>query len=244
VSWANRNAWAPCIVEKKINGQYKYFYYFSAAQKIGVASSDNPTGPFTDLGQALIDTKPEGAKGGQNIDQDVFTDPQTGKSYLYWGNGFMAGAELNDDMMSIKKETIKLLKPDNTYREGTYVFFRNGKYYFMWSEDDTRSENYRVRYAISDSPLGDFTIPANNLVIAKDPSAGIYGTGHNAVLQIPGKDEWYIVYHRFNYPKGITMGDAAGYNREVCIDKLEFNADGTIKRTTPTHKGIEPVKVK
>lgn len=244
VSWANRNAWAPCIVEKKINGQYKYFYYFSAAQKIGVASSDNPTGPFTDLGQALIDFKIEGAKGGQNIDQDVFTDPLTGKSYLYWGNGFMAGAELNDDMMSIKKETIKLLKPDNTYREGTYVFFRNGKYYFMWSEDDTRSENYRVRYAISDSPLGDFTIPANNLVIAKDPSAGIYGTGHNAVLQIPGKDEWYIVYHRFNYPKGITMGDAAGYNREVCIDKLEFNADGTIKRTTPTHKGIEPVKVK
>ena len=129
-----------CIVEKKINGQYKYFYYFSAAQKIGVASSDNPTGPFKDLGQALIDTKPEGAKGGQNIDQDVFTDPQTGKSYLYWGNGFMAGAELNDDMMSIKKETIKLLKPDNTYREGTYVFFRNGKYYFMWSEDDTQGQ--------------------------------------------------------------------------------------------------------
>jgi UDP-N-acetyl-D-mannosaminuronic acid transferase (WecB/TagA/CpsF family) len=59
-----------------------------------------------------------------------------------------------------------------------------------------------------------------------------------------GKDERYIVYHRFNYPKGIGMGDAAGYNREVCIDKLEFNADGTIKRTTPTHKGIEPVKVK
>lgn len=156
----------------------------------------------------------------------------------------MAGAELNDDMVSLKKETITLLKPDKTFREGTYVFFRNGKYYFMWSEDDTRSENYKVRYAISDSPLGTFTIPENNLVIAKDASAGIFGTGHNAVLQIPGKDEWYIVYHRFNYPKGITMGDAAGFNREVCIDKLEFNADGTIRQTIPTHRGTDPVILK
>lgn len=242
VSWANRNAWAPCIVEKKINGQYKYFYYFSAAQKVGVAVSDNPTGPFVDLGKPLIDKNPAGVNGGQVIDQDVFTDPITGKSYIYWGNGYMAGAELNDDMTSIKQETLTILKPDRTYREGTYVFYRKGIYYFMWSEDDTRSENYRVRYATSDSPLGAFSIPKNNLVIAKDKDAGIYGTGHNAVLQIPGKDEWYIVYHRFNYPKGIGMGDAAGYNREVCIDKMEFNDDGSIKQTIPTHKGIEAIK--
>jgi len=243
VTWANRNAWAPCIVEKKVDGKYKYFYYFTAAQKIGVAVSDNPTGPFIDLGKPLIDARPEGITRGQVIDQDVFTDPQTGKSYLYWGNGFMAGAELNEDMTSIKQETLTILKPDNTFREGTYVFYRKGVYYFMWSEDDTRSENYRVRYATSTSPLGAFTISKNNLVIAKDPKAGIYGTGHNSVLQIPGKDEWYLVYHRFNYPKGITQGDAAGYNREVCIDKMEFNADGSIKQVIPTHKGIEPVKL-
>jgi len=243
VTWANRNAWAPCIVEKKINGQYKYFYYFTAAQKVGVAVSDNPTGPFVDLGKPLIAERPKGVNG-QVIDQDVFTDPVSGKSYLYWGNGFMAGAELNEDMTSLKEETLTMLKPDRTYREGTYVFYRKGVYYFMWSEDDTRSPNYRVRYATSNSPLGAFTIPANNLVITKDEKAGIFGTGHNSVLQIPGKDEWYIVYHRFNYPKGITMGDAAGYNREVCIDKLEFNADGSIKQTIPTHKGIDPVKLK
>jgi hypothetical protein len=92
VSWANRNAWAPCIVEKKIDGQYKYFYYFTAAQKIGVAVADHPTGPFTDSGKPLINWKPKGVKGGQEIDPDVFTDPKTGKSYLYWGNGYMAGA--------------------------------------------------------------------------------------------------------------------------------------------------------
>ena len=53
VSWANRNAWAPCIEEKKIDGKYKYFYYFTAAQKIGVAVADDPAGPFTDSGKAL-----------------------------------------------------------------------------------------------------------------------------------------------------------------------------------------------
>ena len=69
----------------------------------------------------------------------------------------------------------------------------------------------------------------------------IYATGHNSVVQIPGKDEWYLVYHRFTRPKGITMGSTAGFSREVCIDKLEFNADGSIKMVIPTLHGIEPV---
>ena len=242
VSWAKRNAWAPCIIEKKVNGRYKYFYYFTAAQKIGVAVADDPAGPFTDMGKALIDKKPEGVKGGQEIDPEVFTDPQTGKSYLYWGNGYMAVAELNEDMISLKQGTLSTIKVDRTFREGTTVFYRNGIYYFLWSEDDTRSENYRVRYGTSNSPMGPIKIDENNLVIAKDPAAGIYGTGHNSIIQIPGTDEWYIVYHRFNYPQGITMGSAAGFNREVCIDKMEFNADGTIKQVVPTHAGIKPLQ--
>jgi len=241
VSWANRNAWAPCIVEKKIKGKYQYFYYFTAAQKIGVAVSDNPTGPFKDSGKALVATKPEGAKGGQEIDPDVFTDTKTGKSYLYWGNGYMAVAELNDDMISFKGD-IKLIKVDKTFREGTYIIYRKGTYYLMWSEDDTRSPNYKVRYGTSKSPLGPIEIPENNIVIQGIPDQGIYATGHNSVLQIPNKDEWYITYHRFSYPTGIKMGRAGGFHREVCIDKLEFNPDGTIKQVTPTHTGIQPIK--
>jgi arabinoxylan arabinofuranohydrolase len=241
VSWANRNAWAPCIVEKKIDGQFKYFYYFSAAQKIGVAVADNPTGPFLDSGKPLVDKHPEGVTDGQQIDPDVFTDPKTNKSYLYWGNGYLAGAGLSNDMTSLKTETTKIMTPDATFREGTYVFYREGVYYFMWSEGDTRSQDYRVRYGTSDSPLGKISIPENNIVIAKDKETGIFGTGHNSILQIPGKDEWYIVYHRFNFPNGINMGDAAGFNREVCIDKLEFNKDGSIKQVRPTHQGINEV---
>ena len=242
VSWGKKNAWAPCIVEKKMKGKYKYFYYFTADKKIGVAVSDYPTGPFVDSGKPLIDSKPDGVKGGQVIDQDVFTDPKTGKTYLYWGNGFMAAAELNVDMISIKANTLTLLTPKKTFREGTYVFYRKGLYYFLWSENDTRSEDYRVRYGTSKSPLGPIKVPVDNIVIAKNAAQGIYGTGHNSILQIPGKDEWYIVYHRFFYPDGIKMGKAAGYNREVCIDKMTFNADGSIIQVIPTHEGVKGLK--
>ena len=235
VEWADRNAWAPDIIEKKIGkDKYKYYYYFTAAQKVGVAVADDPTGPFVDSGKALVASKPEGVRGGQEIDPNAFYDPVSKKDYLYWGNGYLAVAEFKKDMVSIKPKSVKVITPDRTFREGVYVVYRKGTYYFLWSENDTRSEDYRVRYGTSKSPLGPIEIPANNLILEKDPSKGIYGTGHNSVLQIPGTDEWRIVYHRFNRPNGIKMGEAAGYHREVSIDKLEFNEDGSIKKVIPT----------
>lgn len=240
VEWADRHAWAPTITEKKVNGKYRYFYYFTAAQKIGVAVADDPAGPFKDSGKPLVDFKPEGISGGQEIDPAVFQDPKSGKSYLYWGNGYLAVAELNKDMISIKPNTVKVLTPsDQTFREGVFVIYRNGTYYFLWSEDDTRSPNYRVRYGTAKSPNGPIEIPENNLILARDDEKGIYGTGHNSVIQVPGKDEWYIVYHRFSYPDGIEMGEAAGYNREVAIDRMYFDQQGRIVPVVPTHEGVE-----
>lgn len=131
VSWAHNNAWAPCVIEKKTGNSYKYYYYYCADKKIGVATADSPTGPFTDSGRPIVADRPKGTSGGQQIDPSVFTDPETGKSYLYWGNGYMAVAELNDDMITLKPETTKLITPSASFREGAYVFYRNGKYYFM-----------------------------------------------------------------------------------------------------------------
>lgn len=243
VKWADSRAWAPCIIEKKIGGEYRYFYYFCGEAKIGVAMAEDPAGPFRDLGKPLIDSLPAGAGGGQQIDPDVFHDPVSGKDYLYWGNGYMAVAELNSNMASIKKSSIKVMTPDRTFREGIHVFLRNGVYYFLWSEDDTRSPNYRVRYAVAKSPMGPLTIPENNIVVEKKSEDGIYCTGHNSTIQVPGRDEWYIVYHRFTYPEGISMPDGSGgFHREVCIDKMEFNEAGHIIQVTPTHQGIAPVK--
>ncbi|MCH7400992.1 family 43 glycosylhydrolase [Belliella kenyensis] len=238
VSWSDMHAWAPTMLEVKRGDDYEYFYYFTASQKIGVATSNSPSGPFLDMGKPLVDSKPEGVRGGQEIDPDIFEDPQSGKTFLYWGNGYLAAVPLNDDLMSYDKKQVKVMTPDESFREGVEVFFRKGKYYFLWSEDDTRSENYRVRYAISDSPLGPLEIPENNLILKKNPKLGIYGTGHNSVINVHGTDDWMIVYHRFNRPKGINMGGAAGFHREVCIDKMEFDEAGYIKVIEPTLEGV------
>ena len=86
VKWSDGNAWAPCIIEKKMDGKYKYFFYFSGntpnGKAIGVATADHPCGPFTDAGHPIIDRRPEGQKHGQQIDVDVFEDPVSGISYL------------------------------------------------------------------------------------------------------------------------------------------------------------------
>ena len=240
-AWADGNAWAPCIIEKKIKGRYKYFFYYSGNSKdgkgkqIGVATGDTPTGPFKDSGKPMITDSPVGH--GQQIDVDVFTDPVSGKSYLYWGNGYMAGAELNKDMMSIKKNTLTVMTPqggtlqDYAYREAPYVFYRNGIYYFMWSVDDTGSPNYHVAYGTSRSPLGPIEVAEQPVVLNQKPEQGIYGTAHNSVICMPESDEWLIVYHRINRN---YLNDSPGTHREVCIDRLEFNADGTIRPVVPT----------
>ena len=243
VSWADGNAWAPAIEEKKTKDGYRYYLYFSGNPKngggkqIGVATADSPTGPFTDLGHPMITESPTG--GGQQIDVDVFTDPVSGKSYLYWGNGYMAGAELNKDMVSIKKKTLKVLTPeggtlqDYAYREAPYVFYRNGLYYFMWSVDDTGSANYHVAYGTAKSPLGPIQVASDPIVTLQDPELEIYGPAHNSVICKPGTDEWYIVYHRIN-KHYLDKSLSPGTHREVCIDRLEFNADGTIRRAELT----------
>ncbi len=241
VPWANGNAWAPCIEEKLVKGEYKYYFYFSGhspeanRKQIGVAVSDSPTGPFEALDHPIVADSPVGR--GQQIDVDVFTDPVSGKPYLYWGNGYMAGAELNKDMLSIKKKTLTVMTPkggtlkDYAFREAPYVFYRNGLYYFLWSVDDTGSPNYHVAYGTSRSPLGPIEVAKEPVILIQRPDLEIYGPAHNSVLQLPGTDEWIIVYHRINKN---FLKDGPGYHREVCIDRMEFNEDGTIKPVVPT----------
>ena len=249
VPWARGNAWAPAIEEvKQKDGGYRYYLYYSAdagrRKEIGVAVSDNPTGPFVDLGHPIVSDSPVGH--GQQIDVDVFRDPKSGKYYLYWGNGYMAGAQLNADMTSIDQSTITVLTPeggtlrDYAYREGTYVIYRKGTYYFFWSVDDTGSPNYHVAYGTSKSPLGPITVAAQPVVIKQDPDKHIYGTAHNSILQLPGKDKWYIVYHRIN--KDYVFGEGPGYHREVCIDELTFDKKGNVLPVQPTVNGPQPLK--
>jgi hypothetical protein len=216
VSWGKTNAWAPGITVK--NGTY--YFYFCDAKQIGVATSTSPSGPFKDvLGKPLVTA---GQYGGQSIDPYVFDD-DNGRSYLFFGNGNAHGAELNADMVSFKTTptTIAL----NDFREGSVVFKRDGKYYFMYSVSGTDAPDYRVSYAMSSTPLGPYT--GGTTVLQSNTSLGIQSTGHNSVLALPNGD-YYIVYHRWAIPGG------DGNHRETCIDKMGFNPDGTIVPIVPT----------
>ena len=249
VKWARGNAWAPAAIEvKQKDGSYKYYLYFSAdagnRKEIGVAVSDSPTGPFVDAGAPIVSDSPVGH--GQQIDVDVFQDPKSKKYYLYWGNGYMAGAEMTSDLMGIKKETIQVMTPEGgslqtwKFREAPYVFYRKGTYYFLWSVDDTGSPNYHVCYGTAKSPLGPIQVAKEPTILKQVPELEIYGTAHNSVLQIPGKDEWYIVYHRIN-KHFIERDKGPGVHREVCIDRMTFDKKGNILPVTPTLNGPDPL---
>ncbi|BBF44012.1 endo-1,4-beta-xylanase D [Lachnospiraceae bacterium KM106-2] len=239
VKWAVGSAWAPTIEEKN----RKYYFYFCAKREdgkscIGVAVSDSPKGPFKAMDTPLITPEIASEKGismGQTIDPSVFTD-EDGSSYLYFGNGKPAVVQLNDDMTSVKEGTMKNINGLSNFRESLVVVKRNGIYHFTWSCNDTGSENYEVRYGTSDSPYGDVTYQYP--VLQKDSEQDILGTGHQSILKIPGKDEYYMVYHRFGTPLDNYGSSVKGYNRETCLDSLTFGEDGKMKAVTPTLAGI------
>ena len=225
VSWADRDAWAPAIAER--GG--KYFLYFTAEQKIGVAVGDTPAGPFRDIGHPLVPENP--GRAGQAIDPAVFTDTD-GTPYLYWGNGSAFVVPLNPDMVSFDPAKVRRIDGLDGFGEGMFVRERGGTYHLTWSIGAYTSSDYRVGYATATSPAGPFT--NRGVILSKDERQGILGTGHDSVLQIPGTDEWVMAYHRF----GIPGGD--GMHREIAIDRLPITPDGLFGRVTPTLTGLPP----
>lgn len=238
VSWARRAMWAPAAIEK----EGRYFLFFSANDiqnnqqlgGIGVAVADRPEGPFTDyLGKPLIDRFHNRA---QPIDQFVFRD-QDGSYYLIYGGWRHCNAgRLRDDFkgfMAFPDGTLFQEITPQGYVEGPFLFLKDGKYYFMWSEGGWTGPNYSVAYAMADSPLGPFRRIGR--ILQQDPAVAT-GAGHHSVIRVPGTDQWYIVYHR--RPLGATDAN----HRVVCIDRLEFDKAGLIKPVRITHEGIRPVR--
>ncbi|KAF2995402.1 hypothetical protein E8E13_004745 [Curvularia kusanoi] len=236
VPWAVGNGWAPTIIER--NG--KYYFYFSGqnaeydTKTIGVAVADSPSGPFTAQPQAFI-LNNEALKSGQAIDPAAFHDPTTGKYYLFWGNGAALYAEFEDDMLTLKEDTLRSISGLTDFREGIFLNYREGIFHLTYSIDDTRSENYRVGYATSESVDGPWTY--RGVVLQKDESKGILATGHNSIIQVPGTDDWYIAYHRFAIPNG------NGTMRETTIDRVYFDDEGLIKPVVPTLESVAPETV-
>jgi beta-xylosidase len=234
VRWAKRAMWAPSAIRK----DGKYYLFFSANDVhegeiggIGVAVAERPEGPYKDLiGRPLIN---DIVNGAQPIDQFVFRDDD-GAYYMYYGGwGHCNVVRLSDDFTSILPGDDGLLyrevTPEN-YVEGPFMFKKDGKYYFMWSEGGWTGPDYSVAYAIADSPFGPFRREAG---ILQQDSTIATGAGHHSVIRIPGTEDYYIVYHR--RPKGETHAN----HRATCIDRLFFDEAGRIEPVKITAEGVE-----
>ncbi len=217
----------------------RYFLFFGANDiqsnqeegGIGVAVADQPAGPFKDyLGKPLIGQIHQGA---QPIDQFVFQDAD-GQYYMYYGGWSHCDvAQLNDNFTGFVPfedgTTFREITPEN-YKEGPFMFIRDGKYYFMWSEGGWTGPDYSVAYAVADSPLGPFERVGK---ILQQDSTVATGAGHHSVIHAPDDDAWYMVYHR----RPLTETD--GNSRVTCINRMYFDEDGFIQPVVITDEGVQ-----
>ncbi|UII19978.1 glycoside hydrolase family 43 protein [Fulvivirga ligni] len=239
VKWANKAMWAPAIIKK----DDKYFLFFAANDiqndneegGIGIGVADKPEGPYKDyLGKPLLDKFHNGA---QPIDQFVFKD-KDGQYYMIYGGWRHCNiVKLKDDFTGFEPyddgSIFKEITPES-YVEGPFMFIKDGKYYFMWSEGGWGGPDYKVAYGIADSPFGPFE--RIGVVLQQDPKVAT-GAGHHSMIHVPGKDEWYIVYHRR------PLTETHHNHRATCIDKVEFDENGYIKPVKITFEGVEKNKI-
>lgn len=232
VKWAEFAMWAPSVIRK--DGKYYFFFGANDVHEgevggIGVAIAARPEGPYRDaIGEPLISHIVNGA---QPIDQFVFHDPVSGDYLMYYGGWQHCNVvRLTNDLLHLQPfadgEVYKEITPAN-YVEGPFMLYRDGRYYFMWSEGGWGGPDYSVAYAISDNPFGPFERIGKILQLDMDVATG---AGHHSVVQNPKTGDYYIIYHR-------RPLDRTGVSeRRTCIDLLEFNPDGTIHPVKMTGK--------
>lgn len=221
VPWGRKEGgfmWAPDCAYK--NGTYYYYFphpsetMWNDSWKIGVATSAKPASDFKVVGYL------QGIGGFAMIDPAVFLDDD-GQAYLYFGGGgHCAGVKLKPDMTEIDG-TIQPMLGLQDFHEATWVFKRNRIYYLTYADNHPR--NNQMRYAISTNALGPWTYKEVYL----QPTD--CDTTHGSVVEYKG--QWYQFYHNCNISGQGTL-------RSICVDKLNFNDDGTIQMVVQTRTGV------
>jgi hypothetical protein len=222
-SWASGDAYASKVVF--VQGRFYWFVAVSnAADKkkaIGLAVSETPAGPFRDaIGAPLIthDMLPKAAGDKANLDPSVLIDDD-GKTYIFWGNGICYYASLKEDLSSLQSDIQILELPG--FAEGAHIHKKNGWYYLSYGYGSPE----KVAYAMSRSIGGPWQFKGilNEL-------AGNCETNRPCILEFRNID--YFIYHN----GGVAGGGS--HRRSVCIDKLYYNADGSMKRVVMTTEGL------
>lgn len=225
--------WAPDVM-KHVDGKYYYFYCQPCIIHCGV--SDTPRGPWQNiLGQSEAVLVPDRfVTNAITLDGQTFVDDD-GSVYLYWGTwgiykGFGCGVgKMTPDLKGFSKTRLIPNTEATDFFEAPFVIKRNGVYYFMYSSGSYHDHTYRVQYATSEKPMGPYTY--RGCILETNADGTIHGPGHHSVLQ--EGDDYYIIYHRHNNPHSNR-----GFHRQLCIDRMEFAPDGSIKKVIPGHNGV------
>lgn len=233
VTWAKKWLWAPDCAYK--GGTY-YFYYCASTStssdpnnsggpddfKIGVATSSSPAGPFI--------PEPSYIKGTKSVDPCVFVDDKSGQAYIYYGGQGHGGAQyprwakLKSNMKELATDAKEIKPAPDNWFEGSWVHERNGIYYFSYATSTTGGA--RIEYATSSSPEGPWK--SRGVILNKVSVA----TSHHSIVEFPkGSGNWYLFYHNEE------LSDGVFYKRSICVDRLYYNSDGTIKTVNPTRTG-------
>lgn len=224
--WAKGDAWAAQVIER----DGKFYWYVTVehdathpGKAIGVAVSDSPTGPFKDaIGKALItnDMTKQTDIGWDDIDPTIYIDDD-GQAYLYWGNRVCKYVKLKENMIEMDGEIHIVDLPKFT--EAPWIHKRGDWYYLSYAYDFPE----KTAYAMSKSIIGPWEYKG-----ILNEVAGNSNTNHQAIIDFKGKS--YFIYHNGSIP---THGSS--FHRSVCIDRLFYNEDGTIKRIQMTSEGIQ-----
>lgn len=224
-AWSKADAWAGQVIER--NGKFYWYVAISHAtipgKSIGVAVSDSPIGPFKDaLGKAIItnDMTTETKIDWDDIDPSVIIDDD-GQGYLFWGNSVCHYAKLKENMIELDGPIQTISLPN--YTEAPWIHKHKDWYYLSYASEFPE----KIVYAMSKSVNGPWEYKGilNEL-------AGNSNTNHQAIIDFKGVP--YFIYHN-----GATNPNGGSFRRSVCVDKLYYNEDGTIKRIIMTSEGIQ-----
>lgn len=229
-SYGDKGFWAPQV----LSYNNKFYMIYTANENIATAVSDSPLGPFKS------ETKEPIIKTGNQIDPFVFID-EDGKKYLYFvkltnGNRIFA-AEINDDLQSIKPETLTecisgTLPWENTENtnwpvtEGPTVLKHNGLYYLIYSANDFRNIDYAVGYATSKSPFGPWEKSKDSPIISRK-NTNQNGIGHGDIFWDKDKKMHYVLHTHFSAsavsPRKAAIIDVEFVGNELKAVNNSFN---------------------
>jgi arabinoxylan arabinofuranohydrolase len=230
-SWAKKT-WAPGAAQR--DGK-TFLYFGNGGGNIGVVVADNPLGPFKDVkGASLVDHRTPGVQPAQNMwlfDPMTFIDDD-GQAYMYFGgNGDnnVRVVKLKPDMITLDGEVMKMTAPN--FFEAAAVHKRNGVYYFSYST--TPRAQMRIDYMTSDKPTSGFTYKG---IVSSQPPLN-NNNHHQALFEFKG--QWYHAYH--NRYVAFQAGIPTGFRRNIAVDLMRYNADGSIQQVSLTSDAMPQV---